>query len=450
MNTPTLPPTVPGLPILGNAPAFIMSNGISVEFLQKIQQSHGDLVHFKALNQSFYLVSSAELIREVLLERMQEVVKLDSETEGAPRGLRRFLGNGILTANYDDWRPQRKLIQPLLHTKQIAKYADTIGAMGERMLAGWQDGETRNIHADMTQVTLWVIADTMFGIDFQQSTELEQAGRMAQKIVVDDLVNPLPGWLTGRDAKAERINTLLTQLVTQFLEEHRTHPNRERHDLLSVLLDTRDEDGKPLSDELLRDNILTMFFAGHETTANTLSWALYYLAKNPAVLQALQAEVDVALADGHTPTLADLPRLPYTQMVLKETMRIQPTVAMIPRLVAKDITLGGYALKAGAVLLISPYVQHHNPQKWQTPTVFDPTRFSAESEANIGKYDYLPFGAGPRICIGNHFAMMEGQILLALVVRHYDLQLPVGSVVEPLRQITCEPENGLAMLLHKR
>ncbi len=442
-------PTVPGLPLFGHAATFVSANGIPVEFLQRAQREQGDLVHFKVMNQSFYLVADPDLVREMLLERVTEFLKPEAIAV-KPHGLSRFLGHGILTADYEEWRPQRKLLQPLMHTARIAQYADTMGSMGERLLTRWQDGAVRDIHADMTQVTMWIIAETMFGITVDQNAELETAGRSAQKIVVADLVSPLPAWLTGRDAEAERINALLTELVRRFVDEHRAENRPARHDLLSLLLETRDEAGRPLSDEFLRDNILTMFFAGHETTANTLTWAFYHLAQHPEILERLQQEVDAVISPERWPTLADLPQLPYTLMVIKETMRIQPTVATFPRVINRDTALGGYRLKAGSVILISPYVLHHDPRRWSAPDVFDPTHFSADNEPAIPKYAYLPFGGGPRICIGNHFALMEAHILLALIVRHYHLHLVPGTKIKPLYQVTSFPQNGLPMRLERR
>lgn len=447
--TMQVPPTMPGLPFIGNAAEFASANGIPVDFLQKAQQAHGDVVHFKVMNQSFYLVSSPDLTREILVERVRDFHKPDAITDGT-RGLSRFLGHGILTADYEQWRPQRKLIQPLMHARYIEQYAGTMATMGDQLLAHWQDGEQRNIHADMTLVTMWIIAETMFGIDVKQSAELESVGHAAQKIVVDDLVSPLPAWLTGRNAEATRLNAVLQELVRRFIAERQANKQVERHDLLSLLLETRDENGQPLSDEFLHDNILTMFFAGHETTANTLTWTFYYLSQHPDVLKQLQQEVDSLLSGGRMPTLADLPQLPYTLMVIKEAMRIQPTVANIPRIITEDLPLGDYQLQGNSVVLLSPYLLHRDPRWWERPEQFDPNRFSAENEPNIPKYGYLPFGGGPRICIGNHFALMEAQILLALIASRYQLALAPEAKFAPLHQITTHPKYGLPMILKQR
>jgi len=446
-TTTRVPPMMPGAPFIGNAAIFMGANGIPVEFFEKAQRERGDVIHFKVMNRRFYLISNPDLVREILVERVQDFHKVEASSK-KPRLLSRFLGNGILTADYEEWRPQRKLMQPFMHAKHIERYADTMGQMGERLLTRWQDGAERDIHEDMTQVTMWIIADTMFGISVEHNATLESAVSSAQKIVINDLVSPLTAWL--RNSEAAKTNSVLTDLVKHFVAEHQTAPQSERQDLLSLLLATRDENGQPLSDEFLRNNILTMFFAGHETTANTLTWALYYLSQHPDILARLQHEVDTVLDNGRVPTLADLPQLPYTLMVIKETMRIQPTVATIPRAILDDVELGGYRLKAGSLVLISPYVLHHDPRRWASPDVYDPERFSAENEPNIAKYGYLPFGGGPRVCIGNHFALMEAHILLALIIRRYALKLVPGAKIEPQHQITASPKHGLPMRLTRR
>lgn len=444
-----LPPTVSGIPLIGNAAAFLSAQGIPIEFLRTAQHTYGDLYHFKVLNQSFYLVADPDLAREILLERISDFPKLETNLE-KPRGLARFLGQGILTAQYEEWRPQRKVIQPLMHAKYIAQYADTMAQMGMQLLASWQGGTARDIHADMTLVTMWIIARTMFGIDLQDSASLEEVASEAQKIVIADLLSPLPAWLTGRDEKTNQLNSILTGLVTRFVTEHQKRDSTERNDLLALLLASRDENGQAMSDELLRDNILTMFFAGHETTANTLTWAFYYLAQYPEVLAELQKEVDAVLSGERLPNFDDLGRLPYTLMVIKETMRIMPTVSTFPRQLMVDTHLGNYQLKAPSSILISPYLLHHDKRYWQEPELFNPQRFSAENEAQIPKYAYLPFGGGPRICIGNHFALMEAQILLALIVSRYHLRLSPNTKIDTIYHITAYPKDGLMLQLEER
>jgi cytochrome P450 len=443
------PPSVPGLPLLGNALPFMMTNGLPIHFFRQAAAKYGDVSHIKVGKQNLYLITHPDLVHEVLVRRVSDFDKI-TNTDGKPVALSRFLGNSILTAGFEEWKPQRKLIQPLMHTKHIMSYADTIAHFGEKMVEQWADGAERDIHVDMMQVTMWIIAETMFGMDIRHTPELQNVAQTAQAIALADITSPMPAMLTqGRDRKAAEANAVLTNLVKRFMDERRTRDNSDRHDLLTLLMDTRDEDGQPMPDDFVRNNILTLFFAGHETTANTLTWAFYYLDKHPEVAAELYKEVDNVLG-GRLPTLADLPQLPYTLMVIKETMRVEPTVSAFPRFVMGDTELGGYKLKGNSVAFISPYILHHDPRWWSQPETFDPMRFSAENEPNIPKYAYLPFGGGPRVCIGNHFALMEAQILLAIFASRYKLSLVSGTEAKPLRQITTSPQGGLPMRLERR
>ncbi len=443
------PPTAPGLPIIGNTIPFMTASGLPIDYMNETAARYGGLVHFKVAKQSFYLVSEPDLVHEILVKRVNEFRK-NIVGDAKPKMLRRFLGEGILTADHEAWKPQRKVIQPLMHTKHIASYAATMARFGQKLVDLWGESAERDIHADMMQVTMWIIAETMFGMDVTQTPILAATAHDAQTIAVADLKSPLPDFMThGRDRQAVEINKVLTDLVQHFMEERRTHGNEGRSDLLSLLMETRDEDGNPVSDDYVRNNILTLFFAGHETTANTLTWTFRYLNENPDVVAKLQQEVDAVLG-GRLPTLEDLPNLPYTLMVIKETMRIEPTVAAFPRFIGADTSVGDYQLQANSVIFISPYVLHHDPRFWSNPNTFDPNHFSAENEPNIPKYAYLPFGGGPRVCIGNHFSMMEAQILLAVIISRYDLHLSSDKPVEPLRLITSSPEGGLPMRVERR
>jgi cytochrome P450 len=445
-----IPPTMPGLPLLGNTFAFMGKGGLPVEMFRSAAKQHGDILRFSVAGKTIYLVSHPALIQEILVKRVNDFHK-PLVLSKRPVGLNRFFANGILTSDYPEWRPQRKVIQPLMHTKHIESYADTMARFGELLLSGWQDGETRDIHADMTQVTIWVIAETMFGMDIKSTPELAMAGKLGQEVTVADITLPLPEWLMGaRNRKADEVNNIMSALVARLMNERRTNPdNANRKDLLTLLMQTRDDENNPMPDQFVRDNILTLFFAGHETTANTLVWALHYLDRNPHVLETLHSEVDSVLG-GRPPTLSDLHNLPYTLMVIKETMRIEPTVAIIPRALIQDVELGGYLLQKGSTVFIPPYVLHHDSRWWSNAEKFDPSRFSEENESRIPKYAYLPFGGGPRICIGNHFSLMEAQILLSMIVSRYQLHQPSDTKIVPLRQVTTFPKDGMPMTVSVR
>jgi Cytochrome P450 len=452
VSSPVLktPPTVPGVPLFGNTFTFLGKGGMPVDAFRSAAEKQGDVVRFRAAGRTIYLVSHPMLIQEILVKRVDDFHK-PIVLSRKPRGLDRFFASGILTSDYPEWRPQRKVIQPLMHTKHVESYAATMVHFGEVMLSSWRDGETRDLHADMIQVTMWIIAETMFGMDVTRTPELAAAVQLAQEVTLGDITLPLPEWLMrDRNRKADQANNILSSLVAKLMNERRANGRDEnRKDLLTLLMQTRDDDNHPMPDQFVRDNILTLFMAGHETTANTLVWALHYLDRTPEVLENLHAEVDSVL-NGRAPALADLHNLPYTLMVIKETMRIEPTVAIIPRALLEDVELAGYRLEKDSVVFIPPYIVHRDSRWWKNPEQFDPNRFSEANELAIPKYAYLPFGGGPRICIGNHFSLMEAQILLAMMVSRYRLSHTHDAKVIPLRQVTTSPKYGLSMEVRSR
>jgi len=443
------PPTVPGLPLVGSLFSFRDPAGFPVEFMTQAIKQYGDVVSVQVAGRQLYLLADPDLVHDVLVSRVNEFHKTNTGTT-EPRALGRFLGEGILTADHEAWRPQRKLIQPLMHAKHIESYAETITRFGEKLLAIWQNGAERDISHDMTQVTMWIIAEAMFGMDATNTAEIEHAVKAAQAISLQDLTTPLPEFLMGpTNRRAADVNQTLDKVVESFVAERQARPDIDRNDLLTLLLNTKDEDGQPVSREFVRNNILTLFLAGHETTANTLTWALYHLDRNPEVRAELQREVDTVLG-GRTPTLDDLKRLPYTQMVIKETMRIEPIVSALGRFVAADLELGGYQLHGNSLVMIPIYTLHRDPRWWSNPEQFDPTRFTPENEAKTPKFAYIPFGGGPRVCLGNHFAMMEAQLLLAMFVNRYEAHREAQSELPLLRHVTTSPRDGLKMRLTQR
>lgn len=445
-----LPPQLSGLPVFGNLIDFAKAGGIPLEFLQRSFKQHGDIFRLKVGGKKMVVVANPALFHEILVKRVNEFHKPIVLSPDKPHSLERFLGSAILTGDHAEWRPQRKLIQPLMHTKHIEGYAETMTRFGERLLATWKNGETRNIHHDMVQVTMWIIGETMFGADVDATADLELAGSQGQEIALSDLLVPLPEWLLGRrNRRAEVVNRIMSDLVARFVAERNRTGHGDRRDLLSLLMQTTDEDGNPVSEQFVRDNILTLFFAGHETTANTLTWALHFLDQHPEVAARLHAEVDSVLG-GRVPTLEDLKHLPYTMMVIKETMRAEPTVASLPRVPTEDTELGGFRLNHHEMILMPIHLVHNDPRYWDAPERFDPERFSAENEPNIHKFAYLPFGGGPRICIGNHFSLMESQLLLAMIASRFNLTHAPGRDVTPVRQITTSPKNGLWMQVARR
>lgn len=448
LQTQTDAPGPRGLASLRTIYSFLSSTGLPLSYLQSVKDQYGDIVHLNVAGRSIYTINHPDLIQEILVKRVQEFHKLEAGSK-KPTALGLFLGKGILTADYDEWKPQRKLIQPLMHAKHIQSYADTMTQFAEQLIAQWQTGGKCDIHHDMTQVTMWIIADTMFGTTLEAGDRLKHTTDLAQGIAVKGLTKslPIPGEAKRTEAKVREINADLDQLVQRLMADR---PEvSDRADLLTLLMNTKDEDGQPVGYDFIRNNILTLFLAGHETTANSLTWTFYYLARNPHIADKMYAEIDSVLG-GRAARLADLPNLPYTLMVLKEAMRIEPVVSVVPRVILEDVTIGGYTLKANSAVLLPIYVVHHDERWWSEPNTFNPERFTPEEEAKHHKYAYMPFGGGPRVCIGNHFAMMEAHIILATIASRFKLALATQNEAEPIRLITTFPKDGLMMRVEER
>ncbi|RMH00606.1 MAG: cytochrome P450, partial [Chloroflexi bacterium] len=374
-------------------------------------------------------------------------------------GLELALGNGLVTnPDYESWLPQRRMIQPMFHRKRIAQMGDKMQAAAADMLARWEEkyapGDEMMLDLEMTAVTLDIINRTMFstsGADKLANrvgpavgTVAEfvfERGRRAFQLPLDW---PLPGHRIFRQAQAE-LDALIDEIINQ-----RRQSNQQYDDLLDMLLAARDEEtGIGMSESQLRDEVKTIFAAGHETTSNALTWTWYLLSQHPDVLRRLQAEVDAVLA-GRLPNMADLEQLPFTRQVFQESLRLCPPVPFIPRYLPEPVTVNGRILPAPCTILVSVYNIHRHPDFWDEPEQFNPDRFEATRFASQHKYAYIPFGAGPRMCIGNHFAMMEGSLLLATIASRYELRLVPGHPVKKHVAITMRPEHGLKMTIHPR
>lgn len=329
-------------------------------------------------------------------------------------------------------------------------------AAGERMLERWQArpaGEIVNIADEMMQVTLDIITQTMFSADMLSTAgTVGPAVGLTTHFVSQRAVNPinLPlNWPTRRNRAFRQATQTLDRIVYQIIEQRRAE-GTTYGDLLDMLLEARDADlGESMSNQQLRDEVLTIFSAGHETTANALSWAWYALAQQPEILARLQAELDSVL-QGRTPTIDDLPNLPYTQQVFNEVLRLHPPVPSMPRLVAHDTTLRGYALPGDSLVFISIYNIHRHSEFWTEPKLFNPDRWAGDGHKRQHRLAFMPFGAGPRMCIGNNLSLMEGQLLLALVAQYAELRLVPDQQVTPEVAVTMRPKGGLKMTIHPR
>ena len=397
-------------------------------------------------------VSSPELAEEVLINTAT-YGKL-----GPDNPLRLILGTGLLTSSdHESWLRNRRMMQPIFHRQSIAKLFEKMVACTEDMMENLEKnskaGDVIDIHKVMMRVTLNIVSQCMFSANVMDDPSVGPAAfDIAINYAFQRLQNPLslPAYLpTPRNRRFRAVVKGLDNLVYRLIAERRTS-GEQKQDLLDMLLKAQDEDtGESMSDKQLRDEIVTMFGAGHETTAITLTWTLYLLSRHPEILRKVQLEVDAAL-DGRTPTLADLPKMPYTLQVFEESMRLYPSAPILPRLTSQEASLGDYLLPAHSRVLINLFNIHRHPDHWTEPETFDPDRFSPEKRKAQHRFAYIPFGAGPHLCIGKHFALMEAHLLLASLTQRYELRHVPSHRVVNHASITLRPRFGMQMTMHPR
>jgi cytochrome P450 len=446
-----MPPRVPGpvgrIPRLA-ALAFIRNR---IKVIQKLAATYGDVVAFDVAGQPFVLLNHPDHVRDVL------VTKARAFHKGI--GLQRaklLLGEGLLTSEDERHRRQRRLLQPAFHRERIAGYGAVMGACAERSSSLWRDGDTRNVLQEMSRITLAIAGKTLFDADVE--AEADAIGGALGAVLAnfnitllpfgDRLVNwPIPHAIRFRRAKA-RLDDIVYRMIAE--RRARSADLARSADVLSTLVATRDEeDGSGMTDLEIRDEVMTLILAGHETTAVALTWTWYLLSQNTVSRQRFEAEID-EVCRSRVPSLADLPRLVYTRAVLSESMRLFPPAYLVGRRAIEPYAVPNtdYVLPARTVVLLSQYLLHRDPRFWDAPEEFRPERWLEASERE--RYAYFPFGAGPRICIGEQFAWMEGVLVLATIARRWRLELAPGQriVLEPI--ITLRPKGGLRMKVRSR
>jgi cytochrome P450 len=440
-----LPPGPRGHILLGNLLEFRRDN---LAFYTRCAREHGDVVSFRLGPHRVVQVNRPDLVEHVLVTGNRHFAK----NFFALRHLHAVLGDGLITSEGGHWLRQRRLAQPAFRRDQFAAYGDVMVACTERMLAGWRPGETRDVHAEMMRLTLEIAARTFFGLDVAGAAadvgaafEVVQDAFNAQ---VGSLLVP-PAWLpTPGNLRRRRAITFLEGVIHELIRQRRAD-GRDRGDLLSRLLHARDEDGSGMTDRQLRDEAMTLLLAGHETTALALSWTWYLLARHPEAEGRLAAELRAVLG-GRPPTVADLPRLPYAGRVLLESMRLYPPVYALGREARADCELGGYGVPAGTAVLVCPWVLHRDPRFFADPETFAPGRWADGLAGRLPRCAYLPFSAGPRVCLGSTFAMQEALLVLATVAQRFRFAPVPGERITPKPCITLRPEPGIRMILAGR
>ena len=408
---------------------------------------YGPLSNLPLLYEPYVLVRDPELIQRSLAQG-HTAMRKDRFT----RELDRVLGRGLVTSEGGLWRRQRKLVAHAFIPRRIRTYGDAMVAAAHRSLADWGDGHEINIHQSMAELTLDVVGRTLFDTNVRDTAkEVGDALHVISDHYAKVLENPIkppewwpsPGMLRFRGAVRN-----VDRIVTEMIEDRRKS-GEDRGDLLSALLQAQDEEGGGMSNQQLRDECITLFLAGHETTSIALAHTFYLLSEHPGIEEKVHGEAVAVLGDRRA-TSEDYPRLVYTERVIKESMRLYPPVYTIGRQLLQDFELGGYTLEKGVTLLFSQWVTHRRPECFTDPLRFDPDRWLPERAETIHKYAYSPFGGGPRICIGNHFAMMEAVLLLATLIRAYRFELLPGQALALKPAVTLRVDEDLRMRLRVR
>ena len=440
------PPGPKGQLIGGNFKAFRRD---SLSYLQEATKDHGDIVYFRFGPQNVYFLNHPDHIKDVLVTHHQNFMK-----GRALQRSKRLLGEGLLTSEGDFHRRQRRLAQPAFHRGRISSYATVMTDYAARTASRWHDGETLDISQEMMRLTLAIVGKTLFDADVEAEADEIGAALTAVMELFDMLLMPfselleklpLPHVRRFKKAK-QRLDATIYRII-----EERRRSGEDRGDLLSMLLSARDEegDGGQMSDLQVRDEVMTLFLAGHETTANALTWTWYLLSQHPEVEAKLHEELDAVL-EGRTPTFEDVPRLRYTEMVLAESMRLYPPAWAIGRLTLSDYHVGGYTIPPKSLVLLSQYVTHRDARFYPEPTRFDPERWTMEAKESRPQFSYFPFGGGPRRCIGEAFAWMEGILLISTLAGRWRMRLVPNHRVEPMAVITLRPKYGMRMTVGKR
>lgn len=438
------PPGPRGVPILGSI-LDVWRDPLG--FFVRGARDHGDVVQFRFGHYRYVLLNDAEATRHVLIDNAKSYQKSRNYD-----GLRLVLGNGLVTSEGDFWRRQRKLAQPGFHKQRLKGFADTMAECTEEMLAGWDSSNSGalDLHAEMMALTLRIVGKTLFSTDLAGdaaavgdaiSIGIKHANDYAESVI------RMPPWLpTPNNLRFKQAVRVLDGMVLRIIEERRKS-GTDGDDLLGMLMSARDDDGKGMTDQQLRDEVMTLVVAGHETTANALAWTFDLLSRHPDADRSVHAEASAI--DGRI-GIDELPRLSYTLRVVQESMRLYPPVWVFEREAIADDVIAGYAIPKGTVVAVSPWSLHRNPRYWENPEGFDPERFLPTAVEARPRCAYLPFATGPRQCIGNAFAMMELQIVLATVARRFRLSLVPGatSVVDP--KVTLRPRDGMRMTRARR
>jgi cytochrome P450 len=409
-------------------------------FFLKLTREYGDIVQYRVTPEPAYLINHPDFVQHVLVSNGRNYNK---DTHLNKYMLQAITGQGLLTSENPLWRQQRRLIQPAFHQKSLVKFVSLIQDATSQTLARLSTyaatNEPFDMAQEMMQLTLNIVSRALFGYDIDQQASL-----------VGEAINTLIEIAKPKQQRFQEMLKVLDEVVYNIIQQRRQQPHSEQLDLLDMLIQARyAETGEGMSDQQIRDEVMSLLVAGHETTANTLSWLWYLLAQHPAVVAKIEAEID-GLLDCRFPTISDFPRLTYSNKVIKESMRLYPSAWSISRRALADDNIGGYHIPAGAIVALSPYTLQRHPTFWPEPETFDPERFAPEQEVRRHRYAYIPFGAGARKCIGDQLALMESIIILPMTLQKFRLQLVPNHPIEEHALVTLRPKYGIMMTATNR
>jgi len=459
---PSEPPASlpPGPPPLTNNPIalaryFAAFRKDSMGFVKNRFETYGDIYYSNFRGSHLYLMRHPEHIHQVLVAQGAKFQK--TEKGITARQLARYLGTGLLTSNGELWRRQRRLINPAFNRKSIEAHGTTMVSQASRMLDSMRDGERIDLSKSMMGLTLGIVKKVLFDHDGEGTTDAV-ARAMTTFREGAGVPQLLPDWVPlPAVRRSQKALSDMDAIVYGMIDKRRAEPEDKlatRTDLLSLLIRTVDQEANGTEDQkisrkLLRDELLTMFLAGHDTTSHLLTWTLYLLSQNPEVEIRLVAELRDALGD-RNPTVDDLPKMPFAEHALNEAMRLYPPAFVLSRTATEDATVAGYTIPAGAEVVMWTYFAHHDARWFPEPELFDPDRFAPDRMTDIAKKAFVPFGAGTRACIGKHFAMMEARLILATMLQRARFELAPGHDVKMDPSVTLAPKGGMPMVIHHR
>jgi len=440
------PPGPKGTPVMGVMREF---NRDSLGFIERAQRDYGDVVWMRFLYVPALFLYHPNEIAYVLSTNPKNFRKSMSLRSNFFQTL---VGNGLLTSEGEEWKRQRRLSSPAFHRHRISAYADTMVDYSRRLIESWQPGEARDMHREMMRLTLEIVVRCLFSADV--SNDVDHVGETLNELVKPFAAQATLKWIldnrlpTPAHLRFQKFARRIDEVVYRIIAERRAS-GKDEGDLLSMLLAARDEDGSQMSDQQLRDEVMTLFLAGHETTALTLSWSWYLLGRHPEADKRFHRELDEVLG-GRAPVMADLPKLKYTEQIAKECMRLYPPAYGLGREAIADCEIGGYPVPSGTQVFMFQWVTQRDARFFDNPGEFIPERWTEEFEARLPKYAYFPFGGGPRACIGASFAMMEIILVLATIGQRLRLELASDQPVEIYPAMSLRPKDKVEVIVRNR